>query len=236
MNLNKSEFLDYKLMQMLLPDYVFGTISEEQKLAFENSLPNYPDLQLEIADVRAVFHRVEKMDFNKLIDYKTKNLSVKVNERLHQRRESDDFSLKLRKLFVPAIGVAAVAIFFIYFSNLFNESNEFYILKNSDKDNIAAVLSESNFLDVTVDEKTNVGDYLSELMDIGSLSHNNTQIIDSLFADSGLLNEIDNVNESDKQITSQEVNNNPNVRSDAANYNFNEEDFKFLLEGSENEN
>jgi hypothetical protein len=70
--------LTYKEMQEWLPDYVFGRLHDEDRITFEQFLPQYPDLVDEIKQVNAVFHRIEAMELDKKIDYRTRNLSIKV--------------------------------------------------------------------------------------------------------------------------------------------------------------
>ncbi|MGA2298985.1 MAG: hypothetical protein ABSG15_15680 [FCB group bacterium] len=157
--------LTYKEMQEFLPDYVFDRISQEDKAKFEEQLPLYPDLQDEIKQVRAVFSKIENMDLDKVISSRTRNLSVKVNERLERKNNrSRKFSLVNRYL-VPTFGLALLLIIIFSSKDLFkfsnngknkidsNSSNELQILKNSDA---LALLDSSSTLDSLVEATSNL--------------------------------------------------------------------------------
>ena len=75
----------YKQMQDMLPDYVFNRISLEEKALFENTLPLYPDLQDEVNDVRDVFSKVDSMDLESEISDKTRNLSIRVKNKMNKK-------------------------------------------------------------------------------------------------------------------------------------------------------
>ena len=74
--------LTYKEMQEMLPDFVFGRLSEEEKKLFEFNLQNYTDLQNEVNQVKDVFGRIDEMELDKKITQKTRNLSIKVMKRM----------------------------------------------------------------------------------------------------------------------------------------------------------
>ena len=136
--------LTYREMEEFLPDYVFGRISTEDKIKFEEQLPQYPDLQDEIKQVKAVFHKIENMNFDKVIFRRTRNLSVKVNDRLENKKaRRGKFSLVNRYL-VPTFGLALILLLIFTSKDLFkfdksglnniesNSANELQILKNTD--------------------------------------------------------------------------------------------------------
>ena len=110
--------LDYKSMQELLPDYIFNRLSEDVKQKFEASLPNYPELNEEINDARRVFGKIEQIDFDSIIERKTRNLSVRVNHRLaRQPQRSKNVSWAMRFV-VPTLGF--VFLIFVFFNNQSN--------------------------------------------------------------------------------------------------------------------
>lgn len=115
--LNKK--LSYKQMQESLPDYVFGRLSPEEQAVFESSLPAFPDLQDEVSQVREVFSKVETMDFDRVIEAKTRNLSVRVNDRLNKRKKAGAYAWSM-KYAVPTV---AVVILFAYMFINKNEIN-----------------------------------------------------------------------------------------------------------------
>ncbi|TAL70688.1 MAG: hypothetical protein EPN82_01830 [Bacteroidetes bacterium] len=102
--------LSYKKMQEMLPDYVFGRLTDEDKKLFEYNIPKYADLQDEIKQVKAVFGRVDSMELDKKITQKTRNLSIKVLNKLEQKSiRQRRFTFATRYL-VPSIGLVIVLI------------------------------------------------------------------------------------------------------------------------------
>jgi len=110
MNSQNNPKLSYKEMQEQLPDYVFGSISEENKMRFESTLPDYPDLLEEIKQVQLVFSKVEQMDFKRIIDKGARNLSVKVNRRLSTNSSRFSRQRFVLKYLVPTVGMVILAM------------------------------------------------------------------------------------------------------------------------------
>lgn len=99
-------------LEQLLPDYVFGRLNNEEKIEFEKYVTDYPDLLKEIEDVKSVFNKVEKMDFDKILDLKTRNLSVKINNRLQYQKIKSNNGF-LYKYAIPVAFVIAIMIIFV---------------------------------------------------------------------------------------------------------------------------
>ncbi len=113
MNMDElNKILNYREMQEMLPDYVFGRLNQEDKALFESNLPNYPDIRQEIAQVSEVFAKVEEMDFDKIIESKARNLSVRVKDRMRKRKKFSTYSWTM-KYAVPTMAVA-VLVFYTY--------------------------------------------------------------------------------------------------------------------------
>jgi len=136
METNK-KYTHYELLEML-PDYVFNRLKEDEVMIFENSTTGYPDIQQEIADVRAVFDRVEKIDFDRIIDHRTKNLSYKVNQRLNKKKSMFGFSGTIRYL-VPTLAVFILV--FLYF-----QPGKFKNLNNFSEIAVADINTENPLL------------------------------------------------------------------------------------------
>lgn len=101
----------YHKLQELLPDYVFGTISEEDKIFFEAHYLDYPDLIQEVKDAKAFFTRLEKMDFKRILADHTRNVSVGVNERLDKSRVRNKRMPFVSKILFPSVGLLVVVFF-----------------------------------------------------------------------------------------------------------------------------
>jgi hypothetical protein len=115
----KHNELTYKQMQEMLPDYVFGRVTLSEAKAFEDNLDQYPDLREEVANVKKVFVEVEKMDLNKKISQKTRNLSIKVKNQINNEKSKHRKPLLGIGYVLPIIGIiVAGVIFYIYFQSL----------------------------------------------------------------------------------------------------------------------
>jgi hypothetical protein len=111
--------ISHKEMQELLPDYIFGRLDIEDQIVFENSLPAYPDIRQEVEDGRTVFGKLELMDIDRLLAQRTRNLSVKVNQRLSKKpRHFERFSWSLRYA-VPSFGLIILVLIIFWGKDIF---------------------------------------------------------------------------------------------------------------------
>ncbi len=109
----------YKKMQENLPDYVFGRLTDSDKLWFEENLSDFPDIQEEIKQVKAVFNRIEKIDFRSDIEHKTRNLSVKVMDRMDATYLDKKYGGFKKRVLYPAVSLAVLMIV-TYYSVFYN--------------------------------------------------------------------------------------------------------------------
>lgn len=123
----------YKEMQQMLPEYIFNELTISEAEAFENQLINYPDLQKEVEDSKAVFGKIEKIEFNDEISSRSRNLSIKVNHRLKNNSKRENIKLISRIVLPTAALAIIVAMIFLYedaniFQNQVNlaDKNSFY--------------------------------------------------------------------------------------------------------------
>lgn len=115
--MNKNFTFSYEQVQELLPDYAFGRLDKENSIIFENSIELYPDLKQELNDVREVFSKAEMMEYDQLLSDRSKNISVKVNNRFNQSSVFD-FRLKVISRYVaPLVGVAAIMLLILNNNN-----------------------------------------------------------------------------------------------------------------------
>jgi hypothetical protein len=106
-----NEKLNYNEMLERVPDYIFERLSSEEKTIFERNLPEYPDIIKEITDAQQVFKRFDSFSFDRLIDRKTRNMSVGVNKRL-SRSKPNRMSFVYR--FVLPVFAMILLVIFIY--------------------------------------------------------------------------------------------------------------------------
>lgn len=100
-------------MQELLPDYAFGRLDAEQESVFEYNLNKYPDISTELENVRAVFDRLEATDLDAVFSKHTRNMSVKVNDRIAARKHKSFFTSPF-KFAYPALTIMVLGIGFYW--------------------------------------------------------------------------------------------------------------------------
>ena len=123
-------------LEKLLPEYLFGEMSNEDKLHFEESAKDYPEILSEMQNVRDTFEKFEKFDLKSTIKQESKNLSVKVQEKKSKSRKNSIAMGVLPKYVYPSLGLL-VLVYFLFFTDTFNsntslETNEFAIFNDSD--------------------------------------------------------------------------------------------------------
>ena len=151
------EKLNQNEMEKMLPDYLFGDMKEEDKSLFEYNLQFHPEIQNELNEAKAVFEKVDQLDFNKLVKDRSKNVSVKVMSKLNEPSVSFwSNALKFRNL-VPTLGLVVMAYvyFFVPFktqeqltavnNERFFKGSEIVVIDNDiDESNINVVIEEIN--------------------------------------------------------------------------------------------
>jgi hypothetical protein len=100
-------------MEQMLADYAFDKLDYNGKQVFENALDKYSDLRKQAEEIRILFKDVRPENFQRRFSEKTRNLSVRVNERMTKENQSFYRFGKLTKYLIPAAGLAIVIFFFI---------------------------------------------------------------------------------------------------------------------------
>ena len=147
-------------MQELFCDYAFNRLAKEDRILFEQNLVDFPEIQQELVEVGKVFNKVESIDFDKKISSHTRNLSVKVNEKLAGKSKLSRNSGFIKKYLVPSIGL--VIITFVIFSGKFNLTNDNVTENKSKSPNI------ENFTGLTSAEVNSLFDDESEILEVAT--------------------------------------------------------------------
>lgn len=182
----QNSILTYEEMQDLLVDYVFNRISKEDKELFDISLHNYKDIQKEVADVRTVFSRLDKMDIDKKVSQHTRNLSVKVNQRMASNNKSKRFRM-INKYLIPTFGLAVIIILFM--THDFNIKDSTKLNKKTAVSQYFIKFDENDFIKLDdVDISNNLiysDDYLPEFSS-EELNNNYNETLKEYFSDGEL--------------------------------------------------
>lgn len=116
--------LSHNEMQEMLPDYIFENLTISEAELFENSLNNYPDIETEVKEAKAVFSKINKIDLKKDIADKSRNISVKVNHKLNFQNSYSRFKTFSRLILPTAALAIIVGMIFMYDNPIFYNRNK----------------------------------------------------------------------------------------------------------------
>ena len=109
-----------------IADYVTGKLSAEEGDIFENSMLKYPDLLIEVNQLKQMMSKVDKDAYNKFLSTKTRNISVNVNKRI-ESKHSDGYKNWI-KYFSPVFALSLLVILIFIFSRndvTINDGNKY---------------------------------------------------------------------------------------------------------------
>jgi hypothetical protein len=122
--MNEREYT-YKELQEMLPDYIFNQLTISEAKTFENQISKYPDLIKEVEDSKLVFSKIDKLDITDEISSRSRNLSVKVNQKVKHDPKKEKFRFMTRLVLPTAALAVIVAMIFLFEDpNFNNETNE----------------------------------------------------------------------------------------------------------------
>lgn len=181
----------YKEMQEHLPDYVFNRINDEDRLIFENTILDFPDLQQEVKDVSTFFSNINSINFEKSISERTRNLSVKIHQR-KIKQKTNFFSYKnTSKILVPSLGLLIIAFLIITDYNPFINNSKSKKINHISANNTKNLKSDeylilnSSFASLVLDK--NINDY--KFIELSDELNNNTNS-DFISSDQASIEEI----------------------------------------------
>jgi hypothetical protein len=232
----------YKQLQEMLPEYIFNELTESEAKRFEEQIQAYPDLLKEVEDSKAVFGRIDKMKINDEFSSKSRNLSVKVNQRLKNDPLKNNFTL-IAKLALPTAALAIiVAMVFLYDDPIFNKTGQNEIAESQTIDEMFELSTSEKLavIESIEDSEENINVVFN---DIASKSlANSSDIIIEENIDEKLDEMEDEIIENKvSQMQSNEVSDFIKVHSTFGDNilndieNLTEEEFQILLEKIENE-
>lgn len=113
-------------MEERLPSYIFGELSDNEKEIFEDSLSDFPDIQDEIKQVRLTFELLDKIDYDKVLFDKTKDIPSRVARQVAKNNESKKRSFLPFRFLVPALitaGLLFIAVKTGFLDNYWKDIN-----------------------------------------------------------------------------------------------------------------
>lgn len=150
---NNIQKLTREQVEQLIPDYVLGRCSGEEKTLFEESIVGYPELQSEVSEAMSVFSALETMDVNSIIDQRVKNLSVNVNTELQKSKTPFLMRKGFGRFALPLVGAVSALILTVnsnYLQNVIhstfggNTSENSEVFTTQDEQKMASILTSSS--------------------------------------------------------------------------------------------
>jgi len=139
----ENKILSLKEMQDMFCDYVFKKLSDEERQAFENSLFKYPDLIKELDEVNLAHNKMQQLNLEKKMSAYTRNLSVKVNERLSNESRTLFKYQRFSKYLIPVSGLALILLIVLYF-NLFENNGKVNVTKINKQNSLFTGITQTD--------------------------------------------------------------------------------------------
>ncbi len=132
-------------IKQMIPDYLSGELSDEEKEIFEKELTTNPSLRKKLEFIRPLFENLDALDYKSHIEKQSRNLPQNLVATLAERKARRNSLRTWRKIAIPVASMLILAIIFIPKMNL--------NFKGEDK-NIAELATDTNtvfiFEDVAV--------------------------------------------------------------------------------------
>ncbi|MDR0927108.1 MAG: hypothetical protein LBO69_05015 [Ignavibacteria bacterium] len=155
-------------VECLLPDYLFDRLTAAERELFEIGINNYPDLEQDYNDAKILFDKVEKLDFQAMLNDKSHHLPERVAARLEARGVLYTPTRPNIKRLILAGVFAASLLVYMYFANpkadfadnttntdtqktqLFTALEKEYLTENIDENDVINELQNLNNYDILI--------------------------------------------------------------------------------------
>lgn len=109
MDNNLNNEIEKKLYEML-PDYIFDSLDCSDKAFFEMHYHDFPEIESEVREGKILFSRMSSMNFDRVLGDHTRNISVKVLDKMEKYdRKNYGFSV-IPKVILPSVGLVAILL------------------------------------------------------------------------------------------------------------------------------
>lgn len=159
-------------MEERLPGYIFNELADDEKEKFDNSLSDYPDIQDEIKQVRHTFALLDKIDYDKVLFDKTKDLPSRVAREVAKRNTEKKRAFLPLRFLVPALitaGIVFVALKMDLLDHYWKDINPKTIKQ----------MSKTVQIDAAVDEIFADSEVQKEIINTNGYNNNHIVVVDN---------------------------------------------------------
>lgn len=201
-------------LEEMMSDYIFDRLDEKDAKEFDENISQFPDLLKEVDDAKRVFSQIDAMDIDSFIEGKTRNLSVKVNNRMQKRRAKLGNGFLFKYAIPSAFAIALVIFIFqnkgventnlttdIKFSQKLNESVSQIFEEKDDVNNNSLAEINQNQDEINIEQEN------TDLSLSGNEMWSGFEDSDGFYDDYYFDDEIDNLSEEQIQTLIGEIEN-----------------------------
>lgn len=159
-------------LENMLPDYISGDLDGLETEYFEREIVNFPYLEELVQDSKAIYSRIDRIDYDSIFEAKSCNLSTKAKLKAIEHKSNHFWKYAL----APMVILLAVSIY--YFADINIQSNN----------NQKAVATEIGISDDFLDDYSAAyidagGEGIDEIINYKEDIDENTDMTESFFDD-----------------------------------------------------
>ncbi len=106
-------------LENMLPDYISGDLDRLETEYFEREIVNFPHLEELVQETKAIYKRIDQIDYDSIFESKSQNLSVKAKLAVNKNRKSSWF---VRYALAPIVILMALSVYYI--TDIHNQTNQ----------------------------------------------------------------------------------------------------------------
>jgi len=159
-------------LENMLPDYISGELDGLEREYFEREVVNFPHLEELVQDSKAIYSRIERIDYDSIFEVKSCNLATKAKLKAIQHKSNHFWKYAL----APMVVILAVSIYYFADINIQSPKNQ------------KAIATEFGITDEFLDDYSEAyidvrGEAADEIINYKEDIDENTDMTESFFDD-----------------------------------------------------
>jgi hypothetical protein len=107
--------LNIEEIKLLIPDYITGSLNEEESALVDNAIKSNPEIESLYSDMKNAFDFVEKVKFDEPVPQYWNNLLPKIHEKIEERSEKKFFKNPIPLIWKILVPVTAILLFAVIY-------------------------------------------------------------------------------------------------------------------------